>query len=176
MPMVGAAKGGEQVMSHFLGTHQNRLDSKGRISIPAPFRTALKAAATEQAGAGLVLRPSHNYPCIEAWPAAVFETLASPLQSLEQFGEPQDDMALFLYADATAMEPDREGRIVLPGTLVQHAGLADQAVFMGLGRTFQIWEPEAAERRRTEARERASQRRMTLPGTPTPSAPKAGAA
>ena len=73
-------------------------------------------------------------------------------------------MAATLYADAFPMDPDREGRIVLPEALVRHAGLSDSAVFMGLGRTFQVWEPAAAEQRREEARTRARTRGLTLAG------------
>ena len=58
------------------------------------------------------------------------------------------------------MEPDKEGRISLPESLVQHAGLTDTVAFMGLGRTFQIWEPAAAAARLTTARDRA--RALTL--------------
>jgi MraZ protein len=146
-------------MSQFLGTHTNRLDAKGRVSIPASFRAALKAGE-----GGLVLRPSHKHPCVEGWPAATFHALATPLDALDMFGEAHDDLAAALYADAHPTEPDKEGRIVLPDDLIAHAGLADSVVFMGLGRTFQIWEPEAAERRRAEARERTRTRGLTLPG------------
>jgi len=145
-------------MTHFLGTHQNRLDAKGRVSVPAPFRTALKVQES-----GLILRPSHKHPCIEAWPATVFGTLATPLDRLDLFSEAHDDLAAALYADAFPVESDKEGRIVLPEPLVLHAGLTEAVVFMGLGRTFQIWEPAAAERRRAEARERARSRGLTLP-------------
>ena len=71
-------------MSQFLGTHTNRLDAKGRVSIPAPFRAALRPAAE---GAPLVLRPSHKHPCVEGWPAAAFQALAAPLDELDMFGE-----------------------------------------------------------------------------------------
>ena len=148
-------------MSHFLGTHQNRLDSKGRVSVPAAFRAHLRGS---DGAAGLILRPSHKHPCIEAWPEAVFQTLAAPLDRLDMFSEDQDDLMMTLYADATRVEADKEGRIVLPESLVRHAGLADNVVFMGLGRTFQIWEPAAAERRRAEARNAARTRALTLPG------------
>ena len=151
-------------MSQFLGTHQNRLDAKGRISIPAPFRAGLQAGAGD--GPSLVLRPSHTHRCVEGWPAAAFQQLAAPLESLDVFSEEHDDLAATLYADAFPMDPDREGRIVLPEPLVRHAGLADAAVFMGLGRIFQIWEPLAAEQRREEARSRAKARSLTLAGTP----------
>ncbi|MGA3400493.1 MAG: division/cell wall cluster transcriptional repressor MraZ [Acetobacteraceae bacterium] len=151
-------------MTQFLGTHQNKLDAKGRVSVPAPFRAALKAQ-DETNGTQFVLRPSHQHPCIEAWPKPVFDALADPLNRLDLFSQAHDDMAATLYADAFPVEADREGRIVLPDDLVEYAGLTDAVVFMGLGRIFQIWEPAAAERRRAEARVRARERGLTLPGT-----------
>jgi MraZ protein len=156
-------------MPHFLGTHQNRLDAKGRVSIPAPFRTALKARGdTNGNGTHLVLRPSHQHQCIEAWPAEVFDALSDQLSRLDLFSPQHDDMAMSLYADAFPVEADKEGRVVLPDQLVAHAGLTDAVVFMGLGRTFQIWEPAAADRRRAEAREQTRTHGFTLPaGAPT---------
>lgn len=148
-------------MSQFLGTHRNRLDAKGRVSVPAAFRAALRRDGEP---VGLILRPSHKHRCIEAWPAPVFAALANPLEGLDLFSDTHDDMAAALYADACPLDPDKEGRILLPGELVAHAGLSDSVVFMGMGRIFQIWEPEAAERRRAEARERARIASLTLPG------------
>ncbi len=150
-------------MTHFLGTHLNRLDAKGRVSVPAPFRDALRNGGD---GAPVViLRPSHTYACIEAWPVAAFEALAGGLDRLDMFSEAHDDMALALYADAHALSPDKEGRIILPEALKSYAGLTDQVMFMGVGRTFQIWEPEAGARRRLDAAERARARRVTLPNS-----------
>jgi MraZ protein len=150
-------------MTHFLGTHQNRLDAKGRVSVPAPFRAALRQSGETNGGAQLVLRPSHKHPCVEAWPATEFQALAEPLNRLDLFSEEHDDLASALYADAYPVETDKEGRIVLPDALIAHAGLTEAVVFMGLGRIFQVWEPQAAERRRAEARERARTRSLTLP-------------
>jgi len=139
-------------MSPFLGTHQNRLDAKGRISIPASFRALLK---DDEGKAALILRPSHKHACIEAWPAASFNALAKPLEGMDLFSEDHDDMALSIYADAYHAEADKEGRIMLPEFLVAHAGLSDAATFLGAGRIFQIWEPAAAEIQKQAARERA---------------------
>ena len=147
-------------MTQFLGTHQNRLDAKGRVSIPAPFRTVLRG---EDGIAALVLRPSHKRPCIEAWPAKAFHALATPMDRLDTFSDEQDDLATSLYSDACPMEADKEGRIVLPESLKTHAGLRDAVVFMGMGSIFTIWEPAAAEQRRIEARERTRSRNYTLP-------------
>ena len=147
-------------MTQFLGTHQNRLDAKGRVSVPAPFRTALRG---EDGAAALVLRPSHKHPCIEAWPAKAFYSLATPVDRLDTFSDEQDDLATSLYSDACEVLPDKEGRIVLPEDLKTHAGLRDAVVFMGMGRIFTIWEPAAAEQRRAEARDRTRSRNYTLP-------------
>jgi MraZ protein len=148
-------------MSHFLGTHTNRIDAKGRVSIPAPFRTALRALAVEGA-APLVLRTSHKHACIECWPSRFFEDLAPPLEKMDIFDDDHDDLAMALYPDAAHFDPDKEGRIGLPEDLIRHAGLGETVFFMGLGRTFQIWEPLAAERARAAARERARFKHLTL--------------
>ena len=147
-------------MTQFLGTHQNRLDAKGRVSVPAPFRAALRQE-TDPASCGvgsIVLRPSHKYPCVEAWPMSGFEALAAPIERLDLFSEEHDDLASTIFAEAFPADIDKEGRILLPGALIAHAGLQDSVAFMGLGRIFQIWEPGAADRRRAEAFERARAR------------------
>lgn len=150
-------------MSQFLGTHQNRLDSKGRVSVPAQFRTVLRAAEDSS----IVLRPSHRHPCIEGWPASAFAQLATPLESFDLFSEDHDDLQTAIYADACPVEPDKEGRIVVPEHLKEHAGLTEAVAFMGVGRLFEIWEPAAAARRAAAARERSEARRLTLPGRRT---------
>ena len=149
-------------MTHFLGTHLNRIDAKGRVSIPAFFRGSLRAIDGDTVQLGLILRPSHTHPCIEAWPVSTFHRLARPVATLDPFSEAHDDLAAALFADALPVDADKEGRIVLPELLTAHAGVSAAVVFMGLGQIFQIWEPEAAERRRAAAREAA--RRVRLPG------------
>ena len=148
-------------MGHFLGTHLNRLDTKGRVSIPSAFRAGLRAGS-DTGECVVVLRPSHAHSCIEAWPIEVFNALAAPVERLDVFSEEQDDLTTALYAEAHRLEADKEGLVLLPETLVAHAGLTDAVSFMGKGRTFQIWEPAAAARRMADARDRA--RGITLQG------------
>jgi MraZ protein len=150
-------------MGPFMGTHTSKLDAKGRVSIPALFRTVLRDGATE-GPVSLVLRPSHKAACIEGWPVATFESLANPLQRMALFSDDHEDLSAALFADAHPVESDREGRIVLPDWLAAHAAVTDAVVFMGQGASFRIWEPRAAEQRRTEARARALSRGLTLPG------------
>ncbi len=150
-------------MSQFLGTHQNRLDAKGRVSVPAPFRTALRAGVEGDGPIALILRPSHKHACIEGWPKAKFDELTAGLNRHNQFSDTREDLAAALYASAYQVEADKEGRIVLEDELVEHAGLTNQVAFMGMGETFQIWEPTAAKKRRDEARNGARLKDLSLP-------------
>lgn len=145
-----------------MGTHQSRLDAKGRMSVPASFRAVLRSFAVEGV-ASLILRPSHTLDCIDAWPASRFEALAAGFDKIDLFSEDQDDLATTLYADAWSVEPDKEGRIVVPDSLVQHAALTATVAFMGLGTRFQIWEPAAALQRKTSARHGTVTRGLTVP-------------
>ncbi|MGC9269802.1 division/cell wall cluster transcriptional repressor MraZ [Acidiphilium sp.] len=147
-------------MSQFLGTHQNRLDAKGRVSIPAPFRAELRGEAES---IKLVFRPSHKYACIEAWPEPRFAMLAARLDGLQIFSDQHDDLAELIYGDAYKLDADKEGRVLLPEKLIAHAGLTDSVVFKGRGDIFQIWEPCAAERRSAAVREPSRAATMTLP-------------
>ncbi len=161
LPTTGRHSGSDETIQ-FMGTHQSRFDAKGRMSVPAPFRAALRSFAVEGV-ASLILRPSHTLACIDAWPAARFEMLGAGFDKIDLFNENQDDLATTLYADAWPVEPDKEGRIVVPDSLVQHAGLTEFVAFMGLGTRFQIWEPTAALQRKSVARDGAATRRLTVP-------------
>jgi MraZ protein len=147
-------------MNSFLGSHQNRLDAKGRVSIPASFRALLKS---ESGNAMVILRPSHKFACIDGWPEAVFKDAQERVEQMALFSPERESMEAVLYADAYPTESDREGRIVLSATLASHANLTDSVLFMGLGRTFQIWEPAAGEKYRLALREQARATGTTLP-------------
>jgi MraZ protein len=142
-------------MNPFLGQHQNRLDAKGRVSVPAAFRTALKEIS---GSLEMILRPSTTYACIEAWPRPHFNELEKSLQAMDVLSEAYEDRAISLYADAYPVVADGDGRILLPEKLAAHAKLTDSVVFMGRGNIFTIWEPAAAEARAAEARETQKKR------------------
>jgi len=152
-------------MAQFIGTHQNKLDAKGRVSIPAQFRSVLKQmshAGEAATVAPLVLRPSHQFPCIEGWTQIGFEALSAPLEGYNQFSPEHDDFVMALFGDACSIETDKEGRIVLPAELVAHAGLTENVVFIGTNKTFQIWEPAAGARRQADAREKVRAAQLSL--------------
>ncbi len=149
-------------MTLFLGSHTGRIDAKGRVSIPASFRAALRTVGSEHGTVELVCWRSHKHACIEAWPPATFAQLAKPLDELPMFSDEHDDLAAMLFAESDVLEADKEGRIVLPPEMLAHAAVTSSVVFMGLGQIFQIWEPDAAAIRREEARAKA--RAVRLPG------------
>ncbi|CAI3923433.1 division/cell wall cluster transcriptional repressor MraZ [Commensalibacter communis] len=148
-------------MSLFLGTHQNKLDAKGRVSVPASFRAALRKEQSKENNP-LIFRPSHKMPCIEGWPLSIFSELTNSLNSLDLFSEEHDDIATTLYAEAWPIDSDREGRILLPDILKEHANLTDAVTFMGLGTIFQIWEPSAAAERCKTARQKVQQKNPSI--------------
>lgn len=154
-------------MALFIGTHQNKLDAKGRVSIPAQFRSVLKKnshAGEGAATATMYLRPSHQHACIEGWTELGFEALSEPVaRGYNQFSAEHEDFVMALFGDACSLETDKEGRILLPADLVTHASLKDNVTFIGARNTFQIWEPEAGRRRLAEARERARERQFSIP-------------
>ena len=156
-------------MTRFLGTHQTKLDSKGRVSVPAPFRSALRSLRNHDNGAlevSLVLRPSHQYPCIEAWPQAAFDALTAELERFSEISEQHEDLATALFADAYPLESDKEGRVIVPEDLLAHANITVPVAFMGIGSRFQLWEPEAAAERRVAARVRTREQAQATPARP----------
>jgi len=131
-------------MTHFLGTHTNKLDAKGRVSIPASFRAALRE---DPAGGAIVLRRSHILPCIDVWPLAMLNRAAAKLETLDPLSAEYDALSARVYGDSHRTEPDKEGRIVVPERYLAYAGIADTVSVSGRGLYFQLWEPKRGEAR-----------------------------
>jgi MraZ protein len=144
----------------FLSTFVNKVDRKGRVSVPASFRAAL----TGQSFAGIVVFRSFKNAALECGGYDRIEEMSARLDTLDQFSEESESLAS-IFADAQQLAFDSEGRIVLPQLLAEHAGITEAAAFVGLGRTFQIWEPEAHKAHQETLRERARRQGTTLPGT-----------
>ena len=153
-------------MTLFIGTHHSKRDAKGRVSMPAQFRSVLKQnshAGKDAPAAAMYLRPSHQNPCIEGWTQIGFEALSEPMAAgYNQFSPEYEDFVMALFGDAHPLETDTEGRIMLPAALIAHAGLTQEVVFIGTRNIFQIWEPAAGIRRLAEARERTKAAGFTL--------------
>lgn len=137
-------------MALFLSTVVNKVDRKGRVSVPA----AMRAALSEQPFQGIVAFRSFRDSAIEGWSIDRLTRLADSLDEMELFSEGQNDLAAAIFADAHQLPFDGEGRIVLPDVLARHAGITTDAAFVGRGGTFQIWNPETFAAHAEQARER----------------------
>lgn len=145
-------------MALFVSTIVNKVDRKGRVSVPAQWRAALAS----QSFAGIVCFPSFTHPCLEGMDMERLEKMAESLDRLDMFSVEQDDMTQLIFAAARQLSFDTEGRIMLPEDFIAHAGISDSAAFVGRGRTFQIWEPEAQRAALADSMRRASAQRPTL--------------
>jgi MraZ protein len=164
-------------MALFVGTVVNRIDRKGRVSVPASFRAAVAGASFS----GIIAFPSFKRSLLECCAADFMEQLALSLYEVDTFSDRQDDLAATIFAEAHQLPFDSEGRIMLPQALLDHAGLTEMAAFVGQGPRFQIWEPKAREAFAKEARERARSQGMTVKVRPpqgperAPHSPEPGA-
>jgi len=144
-------------MALFLGSYANKVDRKGRVSVPAQFRAALAG----QVFNGIVAFPSFKEPMIEAFSEGDMARLAESLEQLDQFSEEREDMAL-IFAESLQLGFDGEGRVMLPQAFADHAGIADTALFVSAVDHFQIWSPDTYARKKANARERLQARSATL--------------
>jgi MraZ protein len=156
-------EGREPGVALFLSTFVNKVDRKGRVSVPASFRTAIANLSFS----GVVLFPAINNRALEGSGIDRLEELSARVDSLPEFSDDRDALSS-IFADAQALPFDSEGRIMLPPELCEHAGIVLEggAAFVGVGKTFQIWEPGRFERHQQERRARA--RGITLPPLASP--------
>lgn len=133
----------------FLDTVINKVDTKGRVSLPADYRAIAKELKTE-----IVLYRSLTSNCIEGCTEELMEKLASDIEtSHDFFSTEQDDLTNLIFGDAKRYTFDSTGRILLSEKLIAHADITERAVFVGKGRKFQIWNEK--EWAKEEARIRA---------------------
>ena len=124
-----------------------RLDSKGRVSIPASFRTVLGRDGFD----GLYCYPALDRPAIDAGGNAMMAEIEGLIGRFTPFSEQREQFALALYGTSETLKTDGEGRVVLSDRLKRHAGITEAVTFVGLGHKFQIWEPGRFENELAEA-------------------------
>jgi len=142
----------------FLATHINKLDKKGRVSVPAAWRASL----TSPEFAGVVLTPSHKNPCLDGFAIGRMTQLASAMDDYAFYSDDQAALATTLFGNAHPLAFDADGRITLPETLAGHAKISENIAFIGLGQFFQLWEPAALAAHQTAQRARVQQHNLTL--------------
>jgi MraZ protein len=147
-------------MALFLSRSTHKVDKKGRVSVPAAFRAALGEAL----GDGIALtKPVSGVPAIEATPMARVMARIEQLDMIQQDTFMHQSFSMVTLGNMRQTAIDGDGRMILPDDLMNFAGVTDSAVFIGLGRTFQIWEAERLETTMREAEEVAKQNAEMLP-------------
>jgi len=142
----------------FMDTVINKVDSKGRVSLPADYRAILKAQNSD-----IVCYRSLTAPCIEGCTEDLLEKLAAEIEnSNDFFSQTQDDLTNMIFGDARRFSFDSTGRIVLTEKLLSYAGITDSAVFVGKGRKFQIWNPQRWAEEEARIRAEVLKRRPVL--------------
>ncbi len=136
-------------MDGFVATFVNRLDQKGRVSVPAPFRAVLAREGED----GLYCYPALDRPAIDGGGAKLKQAIAERLSIFETFSEDHESLATAFYGESRVLKIDTDGRVVLPEEFRAYAGIGETAVFVGQGYKFQIWEPQRFEVRQRETRE-----------------------
>lgn len=149
----------------FLSTFQNKIDKKGRVSVPATFRAGLaKAAGKDEDFSGIIAYGSFINKCVEACGIGRIRKLSERIELLDPFSEERDAFATTILGGSVQLPFDGEGRVMLTESLIATAGIADMALFVGKGETFEIWEPRAFEEYAARSRELAREKRLRLRG------------
>ena len=142
----------------FLSSYENKIDKKGRVSVPATFRSHLNSMGYN----GFISYPSFNHAALEACSQDRIEKLSNTIDSLNPFEEKRDFFATSILSESENLQFDTEGRISLSEKLLKHAMISSNVLFVGLGKTFQIWEPKHFEKFKIVARKKAYQNRSNL--------------
>ena len=111
---------------------------------------------------GVICYPSFNNQCIEAWPQDRIEKFSNTIDSLNPFEEKKDYFATSILSESVNLQFDSEGRILLTSKLLKHAKIKNSMLFVGQGKTFQIWEPATFEKFRVRASKKSNIYRSSL--------------
>ena len=142
----------------FLSSFENKLDKKGRVSVPATFRSHLNSLGYN----GFISYPSFNHSALEGCSQDRIEKLSNTIDSLNPFEEKRDYFATSILSESENLQFDTEGRVSISQKLLNHAKIKSNVLFVGLGKTFQIWEPNNYEKFKAFAKKKAFENRSNL--------------
>jgi MraZ protein len=118
----------------FLGTHTPRLDDKGRIFLPAKFRDRL-------AGGLVVTRGQER--CLYVFPTDEFVRIAETMRNAPVTSRAARDYLRVFLSGASDEIPDKQGRLTVPSTLREYAGLTRDCTVIGAGSRVELWDTTA---------------------------------
>jgi MraZ protein len=145
-------------VDRFVSQFTNRLDAKGRVSIPASFRAVLARDGFE----GLLVYPSLDAPTVECGGNALMREIDQLLALHAPYSDERDLFAAALYGECEVLKIDSEGRVILSEKIKTAARITSDVSFVGKGDKFQIWEPSGFQAHLEEARNRVRDLRKQL--------------
>ena len=144
-------------MTVFLSSFVNRLDKKGRVSVPAPFRAALGPDAT-----GIVVFHSLQLDALDGCSIEHLELLSRSLETQDLSSDTYELIETTIFGGSVQIPFDGEGRITLPQHLASAVGITDEVAFVGRRKTFQVWNPAKLAAHEAAARSAARARDISL--------------
>ena len=125
-------------MDLFVSKYFNKIDKKGRISLPSSFRNVLPKANRNE----IILYKSIKSSSIEGCGVGRLKEIAKRINNLDFFSEDYDDFSSSIFSEIIPTNIDKEGRFLIPEELKKYAKLTSEAAFFGQGHFFQIWQPK----------------------------------
>lgn len=137
-------------VNRFLSNAINRIDSKGRVSVPGHFRTVLQTGAITE----LYTLQSLDMPAVDAGGLDLLERYETRIGDADPLMQTSDDLSFFCHGDGSFLKLDSTGRITVTDFVREHTGITDEVAFVGRGSFFQMWDPQAFLAHRAAVRER----------------------
>ncbi len=142
----------------FLSSLTNAIDAKGRISVPAEFRSV----ALKQGFEGVICWPSFEGGFLEGGGLFFLQNIQSLIESMDPYDEARMAFERTIFGSARKLSFDSNGRVSIPRELLEYAGIKNRASFVGLGSRFEIWDPEAYVQRAKQDRILAKEMKSKL--------------
>lgn len=126
-------------MALFLSTYTNKVDKKGRVSVPKSFRSTVEESSLN----GIIIYHPYRLNCIEGADIEFIEKLSDRIYSdVSPFDDDELSVGTAIISESRPLSFDPEGRVTLPEDLRALANITHYATFAGIGKKFQIWNPD----------------------------------
>ena len=145
-------------MDLFLSSFINKIDKKGRVSLPSTFRNALPKSNKNE----IILYKSIKSDSIEGCGTERLKEISKRINNLDFFSEDYDDFSTSVFSEIIPTNIDKEGRFLIPDELKKYAKIQNEVAFFGQGFFFQLWEPKAGILKREESRKRLLKEKKSL--------------
>ncbi len=146
-------------MGRFLSNATNRIDAKGRVSVPAIFRAVLAQRDIQE----LYCFQDFVFPAISIGGPDVLDRYERQIAADDPFSTEANEMSLLVHGGGVFMRLDAEGRLMVTDFIREFTGIASEVTFVGRSDYFQLWQPQAFIEAQAAAREERRLRGLRSP-------------